>query len=971
MVSSTNTEALPWAVKTLHVLGFDKFNKLSETSRRQCLWLLKQLMKAGSTTPALPGAVIAFLRQLTAGDHWKNQALIEGFLDVFADNRQYLEGPAGVPILQMAFIVFSRLIQYHHRDLQYQSIKDREVDFCIDWIRTRFSECFLPLGKELARSLLAISKMPKMKEVWQDAISNGKALSSTFEGLPQLLQVPLRSIRWIIAHHVTTELDKKINFLLSQVRAAQHARYSEIFVRQYLNSPESELLLPEIIRFVVRVVHPTNEVLASDVLQRWNFILLLLMQCKTAAALNSSLLALFYDWLLVDATDNNIMFIEPAILLLMHIRLHNNVKVLNKPLFSTLITYLCKTPFELFPTLSERLRQNVVMCFRHVMEKRVVQANMPEMLTEPLNEEQRLVLRKTFPEIFGPLSDDPSLPSPSTANNGRALESKENLVEMGEPAEPSHHVKASSPEIEAVSVKKEPKDEVPVRNVAELKSMSTLLPSHIQDLLLRMNGGTNEEQCAAMEDFVGEIVHKGPVLEDEDYWEQLAEALAFVLKPKCDRFTMPATVDVQSIENSVQAPVFILCRRLWEENNLGEPRRRLAALLGIMEQFMPSIAFLLLYYLVYKSSLMNDADLEVAYADLETFWEAVHARISPAAPLNAESYVVYLAESLRRAGEQDHKLLVYLAVAALHHLPVLKDQPSVVEALVAFIDAWDLKQLLIQILQKKIKLFTDKGCGPVIRESLKWESIEQTFFWKLFQAHNFKTDNWMFQLLEVIDLKKHPEAAMYLIEYIKDKPPREEVIRELMRRDYDREEETFISLALNWSAKSTVEQLGDTIAKVLAKAVKDAQKKRTASVPMKGTKPENVTVEQVLGHIEGIQNFVAELDQSRQRKSRDNDLTQVLYHPHLQLAIKLAKGAVSASVKDKYREVFTLIMDEEEEEENVKSGAKKGAKRKGKAGKASSTSKEGNDDEPSHSEEEAEIPAPPRNKKQRSKINSD
>ena len=135
---------------------------------------------------------------------------------------------------------------------------------------------------------------------------------------------------------------------------------------------------------------------------------------------------------------------------------------------------------------------------------------------------------------------------------------------------------------------------------------------------------------------------------------------------------------------------------------------------------MPSVAFLLLYYLVYKASFLRENELEMAYADLETFWEAVHARISPQAPLNEEAYVVYLAESLRRAGEYDHKLLVYLASAALRDLPVLKDQPSVVEPLVAFIDAWDLKQLLIHIIQKKFKIFSDKGCGAVIRKFLKF-----------------------------------------------------------------------------------------------------------------------------------------------------------------------------------------------------------------------------------------------------------
>ena len=146
------------------------------------------------------------------------------------------------------------------------------------------------------------------------------------------------------------------------------------------------------------------------------------------------------------------------------------------------------------------------MCFRHVMEKRVVQANMPEMLTEPLNEEQRLLFRKVFPEIFGAPSEDVSQPAVSSTNGSRALETKENLVEMEHVAETSS-VKSEPPDI--VEITRNGNDEdIPIRSIAELKSMTTMLSPSIQDLLMKMNGSTQEAQCAAMEDFVVEIVNK-------------------------------------------------------------------------------------------------------------------------------------------------------------------------------------------------------------------------------------------------------------------------------------------------------------------------------------------------------------------------------------------------------------------------------------------------------------------------------
>ena len=49
---------------------------------------------------------------------------------------------------------------------------------------------------------------------------------------------------------------------------------------QYLSSPESHHLIPELIRFICCVIHPTNEVLASDIIPRWALIGWLISLCQ-------------------------------------------------------------------------------------------------------------------------------------------------------------------------------------------------------------------------------------------------------------------------------------------------------------------------------------------------------------------------------------------------------------------------------------------------------------------------------------------------------------------------------------------------------------------------------------------------------------------------------------------------------------------------------------------------------------------
>ena len=86
-----------------------------------------------------------------------------------------------------------------------------------------------------------------------------------------------------------------------------HSQPSMIFL-QYLSTPESLHQIPELIRFVCCVIHPTNEVLASDVIPRWALVGWLLSLCQAnPVVFANAKLALFYDWLAYNPEADNIM----------------------------------------------------------------------------------------------------------------------------------------------------------------------------------------------------------------------------------------------------------------------------------------------------------------------------------------------------------------------------------------------------------------------------------------------------------------------------------------------------------------------------------------------------------------------------------------------------------------------------------------------------------------------------------------
>ena len=271
------------------------------------------------------------LRQISGGDiSPKNIWLTETMLDTFVDNRSWLEQ---WPIL-VASVVYTylRLIGDHSNPI-LNKLRDKEVNFCSSLIKERFTDC-IQIGRDLVRLLQNVARIPEFEKIWRDLFSNPTSFAPNFGGIQQLMRA--RTSRRFFQSRLTPDMERKIVFLTSSVKFGQQKRYQDWFQRQYLSTPESQTLRCDVIRFICGVIHPPNEILCSDIIPRWAVIGWLLTTCTSNVAASNAKLSLFYDWLFYDAERDNIMNIEPAILVMYHsIRSHPAIT-------ATLLDFLCR-----------------------------------------------------------------------------------------------------------------------------------------------------------------------------------------------------------------------------------------------------------------------------------------------------------------------------------------------------------------------------------------------------------------------------------------------------------------------------------------------------------------------------------------------------------------------------------------------------------------------------------------------------
>lgn len=254
-------DGLQYVLSELTRIVDNKYLKVKETVRTQIVWLMKEMIRNQVT--AIDGVCWILMRQIAGGDvSQRNLWLADSLMDIFAENRAWLEK---YPFLLASVVyTFLRIIEDHsHPNLA--ALREKEVSFVVSLIRDKFNDV-LVIGRDLLRLLQNISRIPEIEKLWTDILYNPSALAVDFTGVVQVMKV--RTSRRFLQSRITPDMEKKLVFLTSQVRFGNHKRYQEWFQKNYLATIESQTLRCDLIRFIVGVIHPSNELLCSDIIPR-------------------------------------------------------------------------------------------------------------------------------------------------------------------------------------------------------------------------------------------------------------------------------------------------------------------------------------------------------------------------------------------------------------------------------------------------------------------------------------------------------------------------------------------------------------------------------------------------------------------------------------------------------------------------------------------------------------------------------
>lgn len=228
---------------------------------------------------------------LSSGNVW----LASQLLDVMVSHEQWVyERPQ---VFTMALYTYLRLLADHlmGKSAALNELKQKEIAFCTKVLRERFQDCLM-IGRDLVRLLQDVALVPEIEVVWRDLLSNPgvfKAAGFTDIGQLYVMRTPTR----YLASRVTPDMETQIRFMLTSVRMGNQRRYQTWFAQRYLFTGESESLVCDLIRFICCCIHPTNQILQSDICPRWAIVGWLMKCCKSNHVEANAKLALFYDWL--------------------------------------------------------------------------------------------------------------------------------------------------------------------------------------------------------------------------------------------------------------------------------------------------------------------------------------------------------------------------------------------------------------------------------------------------------------------------------------------------------------------------------------------------------------------------------------------------------------------------------------------------------------------------------------------------
>ncbi|WZZ65617.1 hypothetical protein YC2023_076987 [Brassica napus] len=252
------------------------YGKLVDSAKIQLMWLTKEMISVSSV------GLEDLLRRIGSGD--QNVWLCSELVSLFLDNALYS---------------FLRLLAEDHCKVSGDNVKRLEMKFCVKMFREEM-DLSLKIGRDLVRLLQDLAHVSEFREI-------GTIWSQVFITCPRLQLDIYFFLR------ISPEMETQLRFLLGNVKLGSHKRHQIWFLNNFLVGNGKQVLLTDKVRFICCVIHPTNEIIRSEIMPRWAVIGWFLELSRQNQG--SVKLALFYDWLFFDETICNIiMNVKPAAL---------------------------------------------------------------------------------------------------------------------------------------------------------------------------------------------------------------------------------------------------------------------------------------------------------------------------------------------------------------------------------------------------------------------------------------------------------------------------------------------------------------------------------------------------------------------------------------------------------------------------------------------------------------------------------
>jgi len=800
--------------------------------RSQMVWMLNELIKTSTT--GCENVCLNLMKQIIGGDVTeRNIALCEGVINIYLSNRKWLE--KHLNLIQIAVYTYLRLLQ-EHVSANLASLRQKEVTFVVSMLRDKWLDCCL-IGRDLIRLLSAVAKIPEIERLWSDLIHKPQTLAPTFTGIHQLLQQ--RTSRKFLICRVTPDMETKLNFMLRSVKFGNHKRYQEWFQRQYLQTAESQTLRSDLIRYICGCIHPSNDILCSDIIPRWALIGWLLSTCTSRVATQYNNLALFWDYLAFNPERNSIMDIEPAILVM-----QNSLR--NHPAITTsLLDFLCRTIVEFHPPITDQLRMGVRTALRMLLDKRVVQTLSPIIDNPKLDPELKTLIRNNLQEFSSmgkpPMSTSPVPPHGDPTDvmhgGGHDMIDHEAMMMDDDDSDGELHDKKSqggddtqdsggstaamfSDDDDDTSKKDKfaiikSARESPSFEPRDITADIERLDETLQDLigqLQKTDISDLDERCERMQDIIDHVLSLDEF--DSDVSTPLSSCLTELLSDHFHKkiITIPSyELNDEYLETCVEKPLYVIFRNLCQCRKDEDAFSVLISLICEMYIIQPKLGYHLLFFLAVKK---ND-DTVFVY---DNFAQSTQL---------SDTYNCLMMD-LKHCQEDEDTMLIFLTPHVFKEFPEhCIGNSDILNIVVAVMDPQQLQELQCLIMIGELTMMKRESAENVLTISLKWESFEQYCVWQLFAAHDIPVDVAL-PLIQKLDPKLHAESLSTLLIALKRKKPTKEMVRHIISRriiEYDR---FSLSLLRHWAIEYTKE-LAEHLALLLSNS-----KPRNANQPRKG-----------------------------------------------------------------------------------------------------------------------------------------